>query len=142
MAGDGNHQPILAVLAVLGLECGHAQDQRIAQMVHTVWTGRDGAPQGITALAQTPDGTLWIASYKGLYAFDGLTFLPFEPGPASPKLSPRTIRFLHVSKSGELWIVPSGGPPSSIQDGIVTIYDRFPDEPIEDMFALQEDSKA
>jgi signal transduction histidine kinase/ligand-binding sensor domain-containing protein len=131
----------LAVLAALGLECVYAQDQRIAQMVHTVWTGRDGAPQGITALAQTPDGTLWIASNKGLYMFDGLTFLPFEPGPASPKLSPRTIRFLHVSKSGELWIVPSGGPPSSIHNGMVTIYDRSPDEPIEDMFSPQENSK-
>jgi signal transduction histidine kinase len=118
-----------------------AQDQKIAQMVRTVWTGRDGAPQGISALAQTPDGTLWIASDKGLYTFDGLTFSPFEPKPGSPNLPPRTIRYLHVSKAGELWLVPYGGPPSSIRNGMVTIYDRSPDAPIGDLAAPQEDSK-
>jgi hypothetical protein len=31
-----------------------AQDQTIAQLVHKTWTGKDGAPLGIGALAQTP----------------------------------------------------------------------------------------
>jgi hypothetical protein len=58
-----------------------AQDQTVAQMVHTGWTGRDNAPAGIRALARTPDGVLWIASLKGLYSFDGLSFIPFKPTP-------------------------------------------------------------
>jgi hypothetical protein len=26
------------------------------------WTARNGAPQGVTVLAQAPDGTLWIGA--------------------------------------------------------------------------------
>jgi len=58
-----------------------AQEKTISQMVHTSWTGRDGAPQGITVLARTPDGILWIGSFVGLYTFDGLKFQAFTPKP-------------------------------------------------------------
>src|SRR5262245_66288080 len=63
-----------------------AQAQRISEMVHTTWAGRDGAPQGITALAQTPDGVLWIGGSAGLFAFDGIAFEPFRPPPGSTSL--------------------------------------------------------
>jgi len=46
--------PVLLCLLLATSVC--AQDQTISRMVHTSWTGRDGAPQAITALAQTPDG--------------------------------------------------------------------------------------
>src|SRR5262245_45131801 len=71
-----------------------AQGQRISEMVHTTWAGRDGAPQGISALAQTPDGVLWVAGLAGLFAFDGIAFEPFRPPPGSPSLSASRTRFL------------------------------------------------
>ena len=76
--------PILLLLWVTQALPVLAQDQTISQMVHTSWTGRDGAPAGIRALAQTPDGILWIASFKGLYSFDGLSFISFQPNQGSP----------------------------------------------------------
>jgi ligand-binding sensor domain-containing protein/anti-sigma regulatory factor (Ser/Thr protein kinase) len=101
-----------------------SQEQTISQMVHTAWAGRDGAPQAITALAQTPDGTLWIGTGNGLYSFDGLAFTPFKPKPGSPDLPAPTIRFLFVSKAGDLWIFGYHYAPSKIHQGQVTIYDR------------------
>src|SRR5262249_39229068 len=79
----------------------HAQDQTIAQMVHTSWTGKDGAPQSIDALAQTPDGMLWIGSASGLFSFDGLKFTAFNPRSGPRLLSTSGIQSLMVSKQGD-----------------------------------------
>lgn len=76
-----------------------AQDQTISQMVHTSWTGRDGAPQGMVSLAQTPDGILWIGTFAGLFAFDGLKFDAFAPKSGSPAPLGGTIQYLFVSKT-------------------------------------------
>lgn len=38
------------------------RDRRIAELHHTAWTAKDGAPRQISALAQTEDGYLWIGS--------------------------------------------------------------------------------
>jgi signal transduction histidine kinase/ligand-binding sensor domain-containing protein len=115
-----------------------AQDQTISQMVHTVWTGRDGAPAGIRSLAQTPDGILWIASLKGLYSFDGLSFAAFEPAPGSASLTARTLRLLFVAKSGELWVAGYHGGAIQIHNGRVTEYSRG-DQPIDALDYLQQD---
>ena len=56
----------------------------LAQMDHTMWTARDGAPQTIEALAQAADGTLWIGSERGLVSFDGRTFRQFESPAGEP----------------------------------------------------------
>jgi Y_Y_Y domain/Histidine kinase len=117
-----------------------AQDQRISQMVHTSWTGRDGAPPGIRALAQTPDGILWIASLKGLYCFDGLPFIPFQPNRGSPGIPPMTMRDLFVSKSGDLWLAGYHGPAVRIRQGQVTTYNLSQARLDDALDYLQQDS--
>lgn len=87
-----------------------AQDQTISQMVHTSWTGRDGAPQGIFSLAQTPDGILWINTFAGLFTFDGVKFDMFHAKSGSPPLPGGTFGYLFVSKPGDLWVFPLHGP--------------------------------
>lgn len=54
----------------------HALDPSVGvtQFKHTRWTIDDGVPVGIYALAQTPDGFLWIGSDAGLHRFDGIRF--------------------------------------------------------------------
>jgi signal transduction histidine kinase len=102
----------------------HAQDQTIAQMVHTSWTGKDGAPQYISALAQTPDGMLWVGSAAGLFSFDGLKFEAFNPRHGSPLLPASGIRSLMVSKQGDLWVFFAHGAPACIQGGTIRFYDH------------------
>jgi signal transduction histidine kinase/ligand-binding sensor domain-containing protein len=117
-----------------------AQDQTISQMVHTSWTGRDGAPQAITALAQTPDGILWIGSVASLFTFDGLQFVPFHPKASSPPLPTRSIRFMFVAKDGDLWVFPFHGPPSRIHQGEVRTYDRVQGEDLSILGHAQQDT--
>lgn len=46
----------------------------IYQYEHTRWTVSQGAPAGITAITQSPDGYIWLSAYGGVFRFDGLTF--------------------------------------------------------------------
>jgi signal transduction histidine kinase/ligand-binding sensor domain-containing protein len=116
-----------------------AQDQTIAQMVHTSWTGRDGAPQGIFALAQTPDGILWINSYAGLFTFDGMEFDKFHQKPGSPPLREGTLGKLFVSKAGDLWVLPLHGPAIRIRQGEARVYGRVEGEDLSSLGHLQEE---
>ncbi len=52
----------------------------LSQYGHTAWTARDGVSGGaIFAMAQTPDGYLWLGSEFGLFRFDGLHVAPWQP---------------------------------------------------------------
>ena len=76
---------------------------QIAQYAHTSWTARDGALLGLVfAIAQTPDGYLWIAGSFGLFRFDGIRFVPWQP-PKGQSL-PDSPYSLLVSRNGTLWI--------------------------------------
>jgi signal transduction histidine kinase/ligand-binding sensor domain-containing protein len=87
--------------------CMHAgaleRSLNLAQLHHTAWSTRDGAPAQVESLAQTDDGTLWLGSATGLYRFDGLQFERFQPpqGQGGPTGSVSTL--LAVPGQG-LWI--------------------------------------
>jgi signal transduction histidine kinase/ligand-binding sensor domain-containing protein len=118
---------LLAVPLFFGQALGvptSAQDQTISQMVHTSWTGKDGAPQAITGLAQTPDGTLWISTIAGLYSFDGVSFSLFKPLPNERSFPSIAIYSLYVSKTGDLWVMLRDGGAARIRQGHVAVFDR------------------
>ena len=49
----------------------------VSQYAHTAWTIRDGFSLGaVFAMAQTPDGYLWLGSEFGLFRFDGVHAAP------------------------------------------------------------------
>ncbi len=62
----------------------------------------------LTALAQTPDGYLWLGSYGGLARFDGVRFTMFTRE-NTPILPSNTIRSLFTDREGTLWIGAAGG---------------------------------
>jgi ligand-binding sensor domain-containing protein len=75
----------------------------VSQYGHTAWTARDGVSVGaIFAIAQTPDGYLWLGTEFGLFRFDGLHAVPWQP-PAGQKL-PNAPYALLVTRDGTLWI--------------------------------------
>jgi ligand-binding sensor domain-containing protein/two-component sensor histidine kinase len=101
----------------------YAQDQRIFQMIHTAWTARDGAPQSINNLAQTPDGTLWVAARDGLYSFDGFKFSVFQP--VSGSLPRKNVQHLLVTNDGSLWTFGnSTTSPIRIREGEANVFNR------------------
>lgn len=114
------------------------QDLNISQMVHTGWTARDGAPQAINALAQAPDGTLWIGSDGGLFNFDGLTFHPFQPIPGEPQLSSTAVKSVCVSRDGTVWAGLFLGGVARIANGHVTIFTKADDVVLHVVFKLRQ----
>src|SRR5271157_4817538 len=75
----------------------------ISQYAHTAWNVRDGFSLGaIFAMAQTPDGYLWLGAENGLFRFDGVRSIPWQP-PSGQHL-PSAPYSLLVTRDGTLWI--------------------------------------
>ena len=107
----------------------------VSQYAHTSWQIRDGFPKGqISAIAQTPDGYLWLGTEFGLFRFDGLKNVQWRP-PANQVLPSNFIFSLLVSRDGTLWIGTISGL-ASWKDGKVTQYPELADRNI---FKLLED---
>src|SRR5580692_8547155 len=103
--------------------CAFALDPSldVNQYAHTSWKIHDGFVKGeISAIAQTPDGYLWLGTQFGLYRFDGIRATLWQP-PAEQHLPHSWIRNLLVSRDGTLWIGGADGL-ASFKDGKVTEY--------------------
>ena len=98
----------LAVLVVVlasgrlssALDSGHS----VTQLGLDHWSTREGLPQDkVQALAQTPDGFLWIGTQNGLARFDGVHFTLLT-SPELPILEHTSVHGLAVDSDGSLWI--------------------------------------
>ena len=82
-----------------------------------VWTADEGLPNSsVTAIAQTPDGYLWVGTYNGLARFDGIQFVTFDPA-NTPALAHARVRKLFVDNQGTLWINTLDGSLTSLKGG-------------------------
>src|SRR5271169_4873395 len=96
----------------------------INQYAHTPWTVRDGFFKGyIRAVAQTPDGYLWLGTESGLLRFDGVRSIPWQP-PAGEQLPNGFIRSLLTAQDGTLWIGTDEGL-ASWKDGKLTTFQEL-----------------
>src|SRR5271165_1587349 len=85
--------------------CAFALDPSldISQYAHTAWKSRDGFVRGyISDIVQTPDGYLWLGTEFGLYRFDGVRAVPWQP--PGQQLPDALITSLLVARDGTLWI--------------------------------------
>lgn len=81
------------------------------------WQRDDGLPHNtVSAIAQTPDGYLWVGTYEGLTRFDGVHF-QFYPSKTTPGLDSDFIECLTANPDGSLWIGLERGGVSSWRDG-------------------------
>jgi signal transduction histidine kinase/ligand-binding sensor domain-containing protein len=106
----------------------------ISQYAHTAWKVRDGFAKGfIYAIAQTPDGYLWLGTEFGLLRFDGVRAVPWMP--PNGQLPSNDIPTLLVTRDGTFWIGTTKGL-ASLKDGKLTTYSELNGSRI---FALLED---
>lgn len=70
---------------------------------HTAWTSEQGAPVDMYAMAQTPDGWLWLGGPPGLFRFDGVQFeqVAIEGRQAGQSVA---VASLLADDSGDLWV--------------------------------------
>lgn len=131
---------MLACLAALqiGLSAGDSTPRPISQLGHTRWTLSDGAPAETEALAQTPDGYLWIGSRTRLVRFDGVRFVPFAPrhGDTIPSGG---VRRLLTTRDSSLWIVWQTGAVSRFRDGRAVTYGQ--QDGLPEAFVVTESSR-
>ena len=101
----------------------------ISQYAHASWKISDGFPRGmVNAIAQTPDGYLWLGTEFGLVRFDGVRHVEWTP-PAGERLPSDEIRNLLVSRDGTLWIGTRRGL-ASWKDGRLTRYAELAEQAI------------
>src|SRR5262249_48040204 len=74
----------------------------VSQYGHTAWKTRDGFLRGtVLATAQTPDGYLWLGTEFGLFRFDGVKAVPWQP-PENQRLPSDYVRGLVSARDGTL----------------------------------------
>ena len=82
-----------------------------------LWDTEQNLPSStVTAIAQTPDGFLWVGTYDGLARFDGVRFVTFDPA-NTPELSHTRIQGLFLDARGTLWINTFRGGLTSYRNG-------------------------
>jgi len=117
--------------------CAFALDPSldVSQYAHTAWKIREGFAKGtIKTIAQTPDGYLWLGTEFGLYRFDGVRAVLWQPV-GRDHFPSGNIRKLLVARDGTLWIGTHRGL-ASWKDGRLTGY---PEVPAQEVDSLLED---
>ncbi len=119
------------VLAVFlaGMGCGNFSFAFAAPVDYLVdgWDTENNLPSStVTAIAQTPDGYLWVGTYNGLARFDGARFVTFDPV-NKPALSQARVQGLFLDATGTLWINTFRGGLTSYRDGVFV--QEWPDQP-------------
>ena len=121
---------LLRIVAFLfGIVWGHSAhalhpNVPLSAYLHTTWTYKDGAPAGITVIAQTPDGWLWLGTPSGLYRFDGVKFSRFVSADGTVLLA-SNISALFVQRDGQLIVgYIDGGLSAIAKDKVVHLAPR------------------
>jgi ligand-binding sensor domain-containing protein/signal transduction histidine kinase len=86
-----------------------SMDQPVFPYTSRTWQTEDGLPHNVVqAIAQTPDGYLWVGTPSGLARFDGVRFTTFD-GRNTPALTNSVITSLCVDRGRTLWIGTRAG---------------------------------
>ena len=119
----------------------HALDPQklISQFTHTSWSAKDGMPGPVRAIAQTPDGYLWLGTEAGLYRFDGIRFFLWESR-FGERLASSSIWSLLSAHDGSLWIGFGSGGMSHLRDGRLQNYSPNESVPSGGVLSIVEDA--
>ncbi|WP_330946039.1 two-component regulator propeller domain-containing protein [Thermomonas sp. LB-4] len=84
-------------------------EKPISAFYRETWTTRQGLPHNqINAIAQTPDGYLWLGTWEGLVRYNGLEFHQFDRG-NTPALRDNGVRSVRAAANGAVVVGTSRG---------------------------------
>jgi ligand-binding sensor domain-containing protein len=108
---------VLPLWLALGSLAGAAIATQRPPYVSRIWRTQEGLPENsIRAIAQTPDGYLWLGTSSGLARFDGVRFVVYARFNTA-SMTNDNIRALAVSPDGSLWVATDGGGLLHFQSG-------------------------
>src|SRR5215471_14926495 len=91
------------------------------QYRYDVWQTEQGLPRNtISAIVQTQDGYIWLATEAGLVRFDGLNFAIFDKQ-STPQYKNNYVRSLFEDRDRNLWIGTADGL-LKLKDGRFTAF--------------------
>jgi signal transduction histidine kinase/ligand-binding sensor domain-containing protein len=127
------------LIAALSARASLDPSKALTQYVHRSWQAESGLPQNsVLAIAQTPDGYLWLGTEGGLARFDGVRFTLFDQH-AIPGLRSNEIRALLVDHAQNLWIGTHGGGLACLSHGKFKVSDARSGLSSDSILALYED---
>jgi diguanylate cyclase (GGDEF)-like protein len=86
-----------------------SHERQFRDFVRDAWSLEVGLPQrSVTAIAQGPQGYLWVGTQHGLARFDGIRFRTYTTQ-AEPALTSNEIGTLYQDSSERLWVGSSRG---------------------------------
>ncbi len=137
VTNSSRRSPALASACVLalwlcsaGATLGLDPTKQISQYHSRTWSLEDGLPQStVAAIAQTPDGYLWIGTLEGLVRFDGVRFTTV------PGLPSGSVGSLAVDRDGVLWIESDSQVLRRKADGFEEV--TFAGAPVVQAWALE-----
>lgn len=109
---------VLGATPVLALD----PSLEVSQYAHTAWTVQSGYSLGnVYAIAQTPDGYLWLGGEFGLFRFDGVSSIPWHPTGLGKQPRDNTPYSLLITRDGTMWNGTFAGLVS-VKNGKLTRY--------------------
>jgi ligand-binding sensor domain-containing protein/signal transduction histidine kinase len=100
----------------------YADNAASAQYTRRLWRVQDGLPEDtVQALAQTPDGFLWVGTTGGLARFDGSRFTIFGEN-TTPGFQANSIFCILPAGDGSLWLGSEGSGLLHYTHGSVQTY--------------------
>ncbi len=103
----------------------------VTQYAHDSWSTGSGLPQNsVWAVAETPDGYLWVGTQEGLVRFDGVRFTIYDRENTDVFKSAEVTTLL-AGRDGELWVGTRGGGLLRYAGGkftAFTVKDGLPDD--------------
>ena len=138
MRNGGAHVLLCVGTLLVCCACSYSLDPTLdaSQYGHNAWTAKEGFSVGaIFAMAQTPDGYLWLGSEFGLFRFDGIHAVPWSP-PTGQRLPEKPYALL-VSRDGTLWIGTFAGLVSW-KGGKISEYPEIGDQFVTSLLEDQE----
>jgi signal transduction histidine kinase/ligand-binding sensor domain-containing protein len=108
---------VAASISLLSSQKASGETTNLPGYFTRVWDTEDGLPNdAVTAVVQTRDGYLWLATYDGLVRFDGVTFTRFDSS-TTPEMHSTRVTGLFEDKEGNLWIGYETGELIRYRDG-------------------------
>jgi ligand-binding sensor domain-containing protein len=128
---------VLLLNAYCGVAYGLNPSLDISQYGSRSWTIREGFLKGqVYAIAQTPDGYLWLGTEFGLTRFDGVQSVQWVP-PQGKQLPSNVIYSLASEPDGTLWIGTTKGLVSW-KDGKLSEYPELSGQVVYTLFRDRE----